>query len=90
MDRAEDAKMAIEVEDQTRASYDDGSRKHSVVTKAGELINASGHRDQLERHYGLLSICGLAIAVDNAWVALGTTVSLAIGEISRFSAASLL
>jgi choline transport protein len=57
----------------------DQSRKHSVVSRVGEVINASGHRDQLRRQYGLLSICGLALTVDNAWVALGTSITLAIG-----------
>ena len=64
------------------------SRKHSlrdvekedvVVTLDGEVVNlATGHKDQLHRHYGLLSICGLALTVDNAWVAIGTSLSIAI------------
>ncbi|KAI9654805.1 MAG: hypothetical protein M1821_005799 [Bathelium mastoideum] len=80
MGHVEEEKMATELEDQPRTSYDDPSRKHSVISKAGEIINASGHKDQLQRQYGLLSICGLAISIDNAWVALGTTVSLAIAN----------
>jgi len=43
-------------------------------------INASGHRDQLDRHYGILSICGMALTVDNAWVAIGTSLNVAICE----------
>ena len=43
----------------------------SIVTSDGLEVNASGHRDQLQRQYGLLSICGLALTIDNAWVALG-------------------
>ena len=42
-------------------------------------FNASGHRDQLKRQYGLLSICGLALAIDNAWVALGGSITVSIG-----------
>lgn len=49
-----------------------------VITLDGEIINASGHRDQLHRQYGLLSICGLALTVDNAWVALGTSLAISI------------
>ena len=49
-----------------------------VITATGEVINASGHRDQLQRGYGLLSICGLALTVDNAWVAIGTSLVVAI------------
>ncbi|KAF8848814.1 choline transport protein [Acephala macrosclerotiorum] len=43
-----------------------------------EIINASGHRDQLDRQYGILSICGMALTVDNAWVAIGTSLNVAI------------
>jgi hypothetical protein len=53
-------------------------QKISVVSSFGEVVNASGNRDQLQRQYGLLSICGLALTVDNAWVALGTSLITAI------------
>jgi choline transport protein len=49
-----------------------------VVTMEGQIINASGHKDQLSRQYGLLSICGLALTVDNAWVAIGTSLAVSI------------
>ena len=49
-----------------------------VTTLEGQIVNASGHRDQLHRQYGLLSICGLALTVDNAWVALGTSLAVSI------------
>ena len=48
-----------------------------------QLINASGHRDQLDRQYGILSICGMALTVDNAWVAIGTSLNVAICELSK-------
>ena len=48
-----------------------------------EVVNASGHRDQLKRHYGLLSICGLALTIDNAWVALGGSIAVSISWSSR-------
>ncbi|PSR70575.1 hypothetical protein PHLCEN_2v13546 [Hermanssonia centrifuga] len=38
-------------------------------------VNASGHRDQLDRQYGLLSICATALTIDNAWTALGGSVA---------------
>ncbi|KAL1305066.1 hypothetical protein AAFC00_002004 [Neodothiora populina] len=53
-------------------------RRTSEVTKEGEVINASGHRDQLTRQYGLLSICGLALTIDNAWVALGGSLTISL------------
>ena len=55
---------------------DDGARPPSIIQ--GEVVNASGHRDQLQRHYGLLSICGLALTIDNAWVALGGSIAVSI------------
>ncbi|PVI06748.1 putative choline transport protein [Periconia macrospinosa] len=47
---------------------------------AGEVINASGHKDQLKRQYGLVSICALALAIDNAWIALGGSVNISIAN----------
>ena len=57
---------------------DIGAGQDTVITLDGQIVNASGHRDQLQRGYGLLSICGLALSVDNAWVALGTSLTIAI------------
>ena len=57
---------------------DDIDRRVSIVAREGEVINASGHRDQLKRQYGLLSICGLALTIDNAWVALGGSIAVSI------------
>ncbi|KAL9623982.1 MAG: hypothetical protein Q9160_001735 [Pyrenula sp. 1 TL-2023] len=56
----------------------DDTEKEVAITLSGEVVNASGHRDQLSRQYGLLSICGLALTVDNAWIAIGTSLSLSI------------
>lgn len=55
----------------------------TAVGTAHRLINASGHRDQLDRQYGILSICGMALTVDNAWVAIGTSLNVAICEFPR-------
>ena len=54
------------------------SKRTSVVSKEGTLVNASGHRDQLQRQYGLWSICGLALTIDNAWIAFGGSLSVAV------------
>ncbi|KAJ6452910.1 choline transport protein [Mycena sanguinolenta] len=43
-------------------------------------VNASGHVDQLDRQYGLLSICATALTIDNAWVALGGSITIAIAN----------
>ena len=50
----------------------------TTVTLEGKILNSSGHPDQLHRQYGLLSICGLALTVDNAWVAVGTSLAISI------------
>lgn len=36
-----------------------------------ELVNASGHKQELERNFGLLSICAVAVTTGNTWIALG-------------------
>lgn len=46
---------------------------------AGALINASGHRQELERNFHLLNICGLGVTSGNTWIAIG-------GSIVSFSA----
>ncbi|KAJ7191325.1 choline transport protein [Mycena pura] len=43
-------------------------------------VNASGHVDQLDRQYGLLSICATALTIDNAWVALGGSITVAVAN----------
>jgi amino acid transporter len=52
--------------------------QRAVISLQGEIVNASGHIDQLHRQYGLLSICGLALTVDNAWVVLGTSLAISV------------
>ncbi|KFA46122.1 hypothetical protein S40293_03779 [Stachybotrys chartarum IBT 40293] len=41
-------------------------------------INASGHADQLHRQYGLVGLAGTAITVNNAWVVLGSSISISL------------
>jgi hypothetical protein len=57
--------------------------KHGTVEimQDGMPLNASGHRDQLKRQYGLLGLCGLALNIDNAWIALGGSVTISIGRL---------
>lgn len=60
-----------------------------------ELVNASGHRQELERNYSLLSICALAITTGNTWIAQGGSVATALynggpsGVIYEFIAVSV-
>jgi choline transport protein len=53
-------------------------RRTSIVSKEGEIINASGHRDQLQRQYGLLSICGIALNINSAWIVIGGSLTISI------------
>lgn len=55
-------------EDETVAAVQDGT-----------VVNASGYKDQLKRQYGLLGLAGIALTVDNAWIALGSSLSVSIG-----------
>ncbi|KAJ7802584.1 choline transport protein [Mycena olivaceomarginata] len=51
-----------------------------VGTASRARVNASGHVDQLDRQYGLLSICATALTIDNAWVALGGSITVAVAN----------
>ncbi|KAI8955534.1 putative amino acid transporter [Xylaria longipes] len=44
----------------------------------GVVINAAGYKDQLKRQYGFWGIVGIALTVDNAWAALGSSISVSI------------
>ena len=38
-----------------------------------DQANASGNRQELERNFNLLSICGIAITTGESWIALGNS-----------------
>jgi hypothetical protein len=50
-----------------------------AAVEGGVQINAAGYKDQLKRQYNLLALAGIALTVDNAWAALGSTISVSIG-----------
>jgi hypothetical protein len=59
---------------------DDGPSHSSVLERAVSpspsrssvnLINASGHKQELERQFSLLSICAVGITTGNTWIAMG-------------------
>lgn len=39
----------------------------------GVALNVSGHKQELQRNFGLMSLCGLGITSGNVWFALGGT-----------------
>lgn len=52
---------------------DDGA-EDAVGVGVGEVLNASGHKQELERQFSLLSICGIGITTGNVWAALGGSI----------------
>ncbi|KAJ8119177.1 hypothetical protein ONZ43_g3831 [Nemania bipapillata] len=54
-----------------------------VVVDGGIDVNAAGYKDQLKRQYGLWGIAGVALTVDNAWAALGSSISVSIRKSAR-------
>jgi choline transport protein len=70
----------IEIDEKTTQQMFEQGRETIVGVVEGEEVNASGHRDQLARQYSIWSICGLALTIDNAWIALGGSITVAIGR----------
>jgi choline transport protein len=42
-----------------------------------EVINASGHKQEVDRNFGFWSICALSVCADNAWAAGGGSLVVA-------------
>jgi hypothetical protein len=59
--------------DTTKIKHSDPATGVESPTEAG-LINASGHRQELDRNFGLINICGLGITSGNTWIALGGSI----------------
>ena len=51
--------------------------------RKGEMINASGHVQEIDRTFGLSSICAMAIMSDNAWGAGGGSLVVSYVKINR-------
>ena len=61
----EDAQNTEKHPEAQSANFELGSDQFS------DLINASGHKQELDRNFGLWSICALSVCADNAWAAGG-------------------
>ena len=59
-------------------SNGEAAEKNIEGTVQGVTVNASGHQDELKRHFSIWSLIGLALTIDNAWVALGGSLGIAI------------
>lgn len=47
-------------------------------TAALGQVNISGHRQELRRNFGLLSVCGVGLVTGNVWAALGGSIVVAL------------
>ncbi|PNS14164.1 Choline transport protein [Sphaceloma murrayae] len=79
----------------------EGEARHGALTydkeqaEHGIIINASGHKQELERQFSLVSMCAVGVVTGNAWAALGGSIALAVfnggppGVIYEFIAVSV-
>ncbi|KAK6859746.1 Choline transporter [Apiospora arundinis] len=51
-----------------------------VAVEGGVEVNAAGHPDQLKRQYSLWDLTGIALTIDNAWAALGSSIAVSIAN----------
>ncbi|KAK5457911.1 hypothetical protein LTR20_008658 [Exophiala xenobiotica] len=51
---------------------------HAADGEMSDLINASGHVQELDRNFSLLSAAGVGIVVGNVWPAVGGSILVAI------------
>ena len=68
--------MTNSLDDKTAFERKDPESTAGTITELH--INASGHKQELDRNFSFLAICGLAITSGNVWVALGGSVTVAI------------
>jgi hypothetical protein len=66
---AERDQEKIELGEKTAQQIFEERRGTIVTILEGVEVNASGHKDQFARQYGIWSICGLALTIDNDWIA---------------------
>lgn len=50
----------------------------ATISEHRITVNASGHTDQLTHQYGLVGLTGIAVTVNNAWVVLGSSISVSL------------
>lgn len=61
--------------DKEKSAHAESPRVESDdVVAVGEMLNASGHKQELERNFSLLSICAIGITTGNVWAALGGSI----------------
>ncbi len=62
-----------------RASADSpSSDQQAQNVEQGDLVNASGHMQELDRNFNLLTLAGVGLVVGNVWPAVGGAILVAI------------
>ena len=70
---------AEDKKDHNEAVSDSASSDQAAVSiERGELVNASGHVQQLDRNFNLLTLAGVGLVVGNVWPAVGGSILVAI------------
>lgn len=67
--------MSSEYDEKAKAADSKAAEDHT-----GVLINASGHVQELDRNFSLLSICAIAVTTGNTWIAQGGSVTVALSN----------
>ena len=62
----------------TENSSDGDAPAAPTERRRSSLVNASGHAQEIDRNFNLLSLCGVGLVVGNVWPALGGTILVAI------------
>jgi len=59
-------------------AVEDSNANALWLAKSGEPVNASGHVQELDRQYNLVSLSGAGLVTGNVWPALGGSILVAI------------
>lgn len=70
--------MSNEYDEKTKATAELAAE--DTNSNQGEMVNASGHKQELERNFSLLSICAVAVTTGNTWIAQGGSVVTALSN----------
>lgn len=60
-----------DIKDEKNAIRDDSDTPLESTVDNGQLLNASGHVQEVNRNFSLLSLAGVGIVVGNVWPAVG-------------------
>ncbi|OAX83895.1 hypothetical protein ACJ72_01741 [Emergomyces africanus] len=75
---SKDNSVKADINPSDGGSQDMAPTTDSIDMKPTEVVNASGHKQELERNFSLLSICAIGITTGNSWTAMGGSINVAI------------